>query len=105
MDVKVVDFVNSIRFKYIAEMKKVRDENLANYETNKNQFKVNRSQMNDEKIEELIAKLFANKFAFAVETNDLRISEFRQIENFQFFKLYVIVVDFYRSSREIEMFK
>ena len=56
---KLVDYADSIRMRAVEELKKLKTMTLAYYKTKKDQFKVNRAEMNDEKIEDLKSRLFS----------------------------------------------
>ena len=63
---QVEDYMNKMRQKAIDEIKKVQEENLKHYKANKEKFKVDRENLNEEKLEELKSQLFANRYCFLV---------------------------------------
>ena len=88
---KLHDYVNQIRLKSIEEIKIVREENLQQYENNKDKFKCNRNDLSPAKVEEMRRELFKEKFCFLLRIDnifDVKIP----------IKYITIITDFYLDS-------
>jgi hypothetical protein len=111
---KVKDYVNCVRAKTIVELKKARDEILAQYDANASRLKRDWSKMkNVEEREHLREDLFGKQFCFSLQINAPE-REYNEIFGDSFvkrqpkkvlpkpiFKFCIIFVDFYLSEMEI----
>lgn len=69
---KIRDYLNLVRSKSIEEIKKVREENLERYETNKQKYNYNRNiEMTSEKVEEIRRELFKKGFCFLLKFKNI----------------------------------
>jgi hypothetical protein len=94
---KVHEYINRVRSRQIDEILKVRDQNLEMYEQKKSEYKDIPNNMNEAEIEHLRRRLFANKFCFLEEINS---GYYRKIKNNCFFKLYLVITDFYMAQTD-----
>ena len=91
---KVVDYLNQTRMRTIEELRKGQEEILEYYKLNTTLFKS--EEITDEnKIEELKSKLFAEKFYFQI-----RITREKKP---WIFNLFTFVTDFYMSQSDIDI--
>lgn len=81
---KAIEYINSMRERAIVELRKAQEENLRDYEANKNQLYKDWKQANKKT---LISQLFANKFCFLIKSN--------QPLDKSIYKLLTVIVDFY----------
>ena len=105
------DYLNMVRKKAIDEIRKVQEENLEYYRDNKERFKVDRENLDEEKIEELRSKLFANRFCFLVNVPDEVLiysykwcpdTDSRANRSISLFKLHIVITDFYLRESDID---
>ena len=87
------EYMNRARQKAIDEIRKVEEENLKFYKANKEEFKVDRKNLTEEKLEELKSQLFANRFCFLVKKQPVYTT---------IFELHIVITDFYLRESEIE---
>ena len=85
---KLHDYVNQIRSKSIEEINKVREENLQQFEINKEKYKYNRNDLSAAKVEEMRRELFKEKFCFVLRVDDI-------FKNTIPIKYITIITDFY----------
>ena len=91
---KVVDYLKQTRTRTIEELRKAQEETLEYYKNYSSQFKDMKDENN---IEELRSKLFAEKFYFQI-----RITREKKP---WIFNLFSFVTDFYMSQSDIDMLK
>ena len=90
---KVVDYLKQIRMRTIQELRKGQEEILEYYKLNSSLFKSEEIQ-EENKIEDLRSKLFAEKFYFQIRNTT---------ENKPWvFNLFTFVTDFYMSQSDIK---
>jgi len=99
----VKDFLNSCRQKLIDEMKEVKEEIFKSTESE--ELIVDRERKDDEYIEELKSRIFANRFCFILDIQDINMNR-QSLFEFTYssdclFELCLIVSDFYMNSQEI----
>lgn len=99
---KIVDYLNSIRDEMIDALQKAQTHNYECLRSNKNAFKINETE---EEEEEIKRKIFANKFCFLLKIDEVIIlaNNFPKIaQNMSIFKYYLFVVDFYMSREDFQ---
>lgn len=96
----VNDYMNRVRANALNELVKAQKENLEAYETNKLAYKINPSEINSHKLEELRKQLFADKFCFLLE-----IKKLDNRENKCIYQLYTIITDFYLNQADLNLLK
>ena len=90
---KVVDYLNHIRMRTIADLRKVQEESLEN----SSRFNHLRVEIKDEaNKEELKSQLFADRFYFQIELKSTK-------NILWILKLYTIITDFYMSPSDINL--
>jgi len=89
---KVVNYLKQTRMKTIDELKKTQEETLEYYKINSERFKSELT--NDESIDELRSKLFADKFYFQINLN-------KPEKRFWAFNVFTFIADFYLSPFDI----
>ena len=72
---KLHDYVNQIRSKSIEEINKVREENLQQYEINRDKYKYDRNDLSPAKVEEMRRELFKEKFCFLLKIDDMFVDK------------------------------
>lgn len=87
-EIKIIDYLNSLREEQINEIECIQTKLMKHCEANRETNKKITEQ------EDLERKLFANKFAFILEVNEMR-KGYRRIENKSPSKIYLIILDFY----------
>jgi hypothetical protein len=98
---KIHDYINQVRQNQVAALRAAQKDNLDAYELEKHKYAIDRTAMNAEKLEELKANLFANKFAFLLEINQFDGNK----TNKCLYKMYTIVLDFYLSESDLSILK
>lgn len=99
------EYLNKTRQKAVDEIRKVKEENLEYYKANKDKFKVDRKNLNEEKLEELKSQLFANKYCFLIHKTLFGVSkEYKDIDWDEelLLSLNLVITDFYLRESEIE---
>lgn len=97
----IKDYLNSERDKAIDGIKNAQQHNLDSYKSTK--FKPDKdTKMDEEKIEELMSRLFADKFCFLLKIDEFSIDEFEVEAEKNNHYLYIILCDFYLSKTNIE---
>lgn len=91
----VWQYVNTVRSKFIDEIKRIQSVNLQSFEAKRATIKSRQLS-----IEQLKCHLFAEKFCFL-----LHVDEFNQQPNNCLFKLSLIVTDFYLNSSDLDTLK
>ena len=87
------EYMNKVRQKAIEEIRKVKEETLKFYKTKKEEFKVDRKNLTEAKLEELKSKLFANRYCFLIKKGS---------EYYTLFKLHIVITDFYLRESDID---
>ena len=95
------EYMNKVRQKAIEEIRKVQDENLDNYNVNKEKFKVDRENLTDDKLEELKSQLFANGFCFIIDF-EKDYAYWMHTKAKTWFKLCTLITDFYLRESDID---
>lgn len=101
----VEEYMNKMRQKVIDEIRKVQVENLEYYEENKEKFKVDRENLTEEKLEELKSQLFANRYCFLVNKEQIYLWEDlnnRNVIKRPLFNLHTVITDFYLRQSDID---
>jgi hypothetical protein len=90
---KVVDYLNHVRMRTIADLRKVQEESLEN----SSRFNHLRVEFKDEaNKEELKSQLFADRFYFQIELKSTKTLSW-------ILKLYTIITDFYLPQSDINL--
>ena len=97
------EYMNKVRQRAIDEIRKIKEENLKFYNANQDKFKVDRTALTDEKLEELKCQLFGNRFCFLVEKRPVEIREYwEKASKLPLFNLHIILTDFYLRESDID---
>lgn len=95
------EYINKTRQKAVDEIRKVKEENFKYYKANKDKFKVDRKNLNEEMLEELKSQLFANGYCFLVfKRPNLYHGRYIPI-----FNLHTVITDFYLKNSEVEFIR
>lgn len=99
------EYVETLRMCVVNELRKVEQETLVYYEKIKSQLSIDRNRITNESLDELCNAIFARKFCFVVNIDCFKHMEYGVFGNQFLFNMHIVVLDFYLSPAEIDLFK
>lgn len=98
---QVCDYLNGVRDEMIEHLKEAEKETIKNYEAIRSVLK-DADFHSDSIIKE---NVFAKRFLFIVQVDNIKLADGNKAENKSPFKLYLVDLDFYMTEQEMLVFK